>query len=308
MAVADVPPRAASRPPRFFRLRYVAALGILATAYLLTSVLAPTSILEVPLGLVTLFLVPGYAIASLVFGGHPRWPLSLLFAITVGWSVAFNIALGLALLSLGRGLPAVGFALASFGLSGLALAFGGARGLADPRRSAGSPVTAALRFDGYGPGQRAVAGVLLAAIVVVFVAIVYFASVVPPGGALGLGLSLAGANGSTTSLPTAGSAGSSIEVLVTVQNNATAQSLSLVVRSATVGSTPSSYSTVPWGNPIALGNGTEASVAQSLAGSKSTTFPVYFDFAGAGAYTVTVLLENSAGSPFASVTWSLNIT
>jgi uncharacterized membrane protein len=306
MAVATVGSDGAP-PTKFFHRAYLYALTLLGTLYLLTTLLLPTPWVELPLGLVTLFVTPGYAIAAVMFGPRSRWPRSLLFALSVGFSVAFNVALGLGLLALGLGLPALAFAVAAFLVVG-AVAAGWATRRPESAPAAGpSAVSRELGMRGYRPAQRAAAYVLLVTIALVFVGIVYLASVFPANSGPGVALSVYGSNGTPSGLPTVGSTNTTLSVLVAVQNNATAHDFALEVQSAPLGETPPTYHTSPWSTPLELGNDTEYTESVPLAGGQSTTLTVPFQYRMAGNYLVSFELESPSGSVLRTTSFAVDI-
>ncbi|MGI0053018.1 MAG: hypothetical protein ACREC5_06420, partial [Thermoplasmata archaeon] len=153
------PPEPPSGP--FFRPSYLVALIALAAIYLVTSALVPVVWVELPLGILTLFLMPGYAIGSLALRHRNRWPWALKFALVVGWSVAVNVAMGLALLLLHLGLPPVAFGAVALGLLGTAWAVDGSRTGIGPVGASPRGLGRSFRLAGYRPAQRAAAYALV---------------------------------------------------------------------------------------------------------------------------------------------------
>jgi uncharacterized membrane protein len=308
VSTASDPPARGAVPTRFFRRGYLYLLTVLASIYLGVTLLAPTPWLELPLGLVTLFFTPGYAIGCVTFGARSRWPRSLEFALVVGWSVAWNVALGVVLLVLGFGLPAYALALLAWGLV-FAVSLGWTVRPPDvPQGASPSPVAQVLGMSGYSRRQRAGAYVLLAGIVSVFLVILYLASVFPVNTGPALTLSIGGANGSTGTLPTGGPTNTTLEIWVSVQNNATVQEFTLAVQTATVGSSPTSYRSVAWSTPLRLANATQSEQTLNLTSSQATTVPVSFEYPIAGHYALAFLLYDSHGALVRSASWTVLIS
>lgn len=297
----------APAPAPFFRLSYLYALAAVETLYLFVAALDPRSWLELPLGLVTLFVAPGYAIGTLVLSPRPRIPRSLTFALVVGWSVAVNVGVGILLLVFRLGLPPLVLGGLAFALVGLAAAYTSYRAPPAPGGGALADVGRRLRLTGYRPAQRAVAYALLVMIALVFVAILYLASVFPHA-APGLLFSITGYGGTSANLPPRGAVNTTLTIWVVVQNGPTAQNFSLVLLSASQGTTPPSYRAIPWNLPLTLGDGVSAADPVPLAASQNTTVDVQFEFPQAGTYLLSFLLESPGGSVLRSADWSVTIS
>jgi hypothetical protein len=291
-----------------FQLRYLYLLAALTVVYGLVTLLGPTPWIDLPLGLLTLFVTPGYAIGAVMFGTRSRWPATLQFALLVGWSVAWNVAIGLVLLVFGRGLPASLFAFVALGLIGVASLYWARHHPGSPPSPAGSRVPAALRLTGYTPAQRTAAYGLVTAIGLVFAIIIYLASVFPGNAGPGLGFSIAGPDGSASSLPVGGAPNVTLDIQVTIQNNATAQAFTLDVLTATAGSTPTAYESVPWGSPLVLANATQSTKAVDLASAASIVVAVPFEYPVAGHYVLSFLLDNSSGAVERNASWPVDIS
>ncbi len=278
----------------FFRRSYLLVLTVLAIVYLLVTWVLPFGPLEVPLGLLTLLFAPGYAIGSLALGSKPRWPWSLTFAMVVGLSVAFSAAEGLILLELHRGLPPSVFSVVAFALLVVALAADGRELRPTSPGGIGSLLRRELRLPGHSRRQRAVGYSLLVAIVLVLVAIVYFASVFPHDQP-SISLGLSGAGGVGSNLPRSGTVGEVLSVWTYIGNNATPQSLGLTIHSTLVGGTGASGTSVPWILPLSLGANTSANESVTLSPGQSLTVNVSFTFPARGAYIVAFALTTPGG-------------
>jgi uncharacterized membrane protein len=298
---------ATSPPAPYFQLSYLYALTGIQTLYLLVSVLAPRSLLELPLGLVSLFLTPGYAIGALVLGPKTQLSRVLTFALVVGWSVAVNVVVGVILLYFHLGLPPLLLGGSAFALIGAATAVWSYRSARSPERGLFADLSQRLQLTGYRPAQRAAAYTLFGAIVIVVVALVYLATVVP-NAAPGLSFSITGYGGTSANLPPQGTVGSNLAIWVIIQNNATAQSFTLDVRSMIQGTSPGSYQSIPWAIPLMMGNNTSATDSLSFTPSQSTTVPVEFQYSHAGHYLIEFLLKNNDGTVVRSTDWAIVIT
>jgi uncharacterized membrane protein len=290
-------PPSATTPQVFFRRSYLWVLAVLAFAYGFVAVLVPVPAVELPLGLVTLLLTPGYALGAIALGPTTRWPWSLTFAMVVGLSVAFSVLEGLVLLAFHLGLPAAVFAIVSLGLVVIALA---TFPVEAPESAAETRfrhfVAEELRLPGHSPGQRVVAVAILLAIVVVFAGIIYLATVTPnqhPSIQMGI----VGPNGLTSDLPATGVTLVNLTVEVMVGNSPTQQALNLVVLSYRNNTAPTSYSNTAWKLPLALGNNTTSLCAfcVKLTPKATTTVPVIFVFRAPGTYVVVFDLESQSG-------------
>ena len=301
-------PSTAPNPPVFFRRNYLWVLAILAFAYGLVVVLVPVPAIELPLGLLTLLFSPGYALAALALGPTPRWPWTLMFPMVVGLSVAFSVGEGLVLLAFHLGLPAAVFALVSLGLIIIAVAtFPAETPQSASEARFQSFLAEELQLPGHLPGQRVAAVAILLAIVVVFAGIVYLATVTP-NQHLSVSMGIVGPDGFTNGLPTSGVPGGALTVKVTVGNNATQQPLILVVQSAANNTAPSSYKTIPWKVPLALGNNTTSSDTVPLLAKATATVNVTFEFAVQGTYNLYFYLESPIGAILQESSFSTTIT
>ncbi len=315
-AVAQSP---AVSPPQFFRRTYLFVLTLLAGIYTVAAILVPNPWVDVPLGLLTLLFIPGYAIGALAFGARPRWPWSLTFASVVGLSVAFNVAVGLVLLYFSQGLPAPAFGFAALILL-MAASFVWV--LTEPAET-GSRFTGfladQLRLPNHTPAQRAVGYALLVAIVVVLVGIVILATSFPatPGN---LSLGLAGPGGTASDLPVNATTGTNqsgpvyaILLLITNTNVAEKYNLTLYAfHNETVGT---NGTFVPWSTPAAaIGlakDNVRSIVSVDLNASQSFTQKVHFFFVtatGLGDWDFEFKLTNGAGTVLRTASWSMTVT
>jgi uncharacterized membrane protein len=299
----SLPPVAAP----FFRLSYLYVLAGLETVYLFVAALAPRPWVELPLGLLTLLLAPGYAIGALALGPRNRLPRSLTFALVVGWSVAVNVGVGILLLALHEGLPPLVLAGVAFFLVGTAAAYWSYQALQARGARAVSEATQRLQLKGYRPAQRLVAYVLLLLIAVVFVVILYLASVFP-NPAPGLIFSITGYGGTSANLPPRGAVNATLTIWVIIQNGPSAQNYTLVLLSLAQGTAPTSYRSISWAIPLTLGNATSASDPVPLRASQSATVYVEFEFPTPGSYLLQFLLEAPGGTVVRSASWPILIT
>ena len=291
----------------FFRPSYLYLLLVLAAAYIGVTWIRPVVLLSLPLGLLTVLFVPGYAIGALFLGARSRWPWSLTFAVVVGLSVAVSTAEGLVLLALHLGLPSRVFSVVAFVLVGIAL-LDRTRSAEEVRSApSGSDLDAELGLPGHTKGQRVVGYGLLTAILVVFVVILYLASVFP-NDTPSVSLGLSGPDGTAATLPTDGTVGQNLTVLATVGNNATGQVLDLTVRSTLSGSSPTNYTAVPWILPLPLGPNQTSTEPVSLDPGQTVTVQSRFTFPATGSYEVAFLLTNPAGTILVSTSISVSIT
>lgn len=300
VSVPNPPPSAS--PPVFFRRNYLWVLAILAFAYGFVAVLVPIPAIELPLGLLTLLLIPGYALGALALGPTPRWPWTLMLAITVGLSVAFSVGEGLVLLAFHLGLPAAVFAIVSLGLVVIALAtFPSATTQSAADGGFQNYLAGELRLPGHSPTQRVVAAALLLAIIVVFAGIVYL-STVTPNQHPGIQMGIVGPDGLTNDLPSSGSPGANLTVYVTVGNNATQETLNLIVVSTANDTTPSSYTTIGWKLPLVLGaNTTTKPDTVSLSPKSTSSVKVEFTFETSGIYVLLFQLQGYTYQPGATL-------
>lgn len=302
-------------PPQFFRHTYLLLFTVLTGIYAVVSVVAPTPWVELPLGLLTLLFVPGYALGALAFGAKPRWPWSLTFSIVVGLSVAFNVAVGLFLLAFHWGLPPPAFGFASLILlMAASLAWAATRPLETGPRFT-SFLREEARLPGHNPAQRAVSYALLGGIVLALVLIVFVASVFPtPAGNLSLGL--VGPGGSTANLVTNGttavnnSTTPTYTIYIVVGNGATTQQLTLTMLAAINPTNLTHYASVNWSSPtqgVDLANPTQCNVSLNLSASESFTQKVHFFFSAAGQWVLTFDLYDASGTALRTAGWSMSI-
>jgi uncharacterized membrane protein len=296
-----------TEPPRFFRQKILFVLFGLGLLYAAFAFAYPNPWIETPLGLVTLFVTPGYAVGALILGSRPRWAWTLTFVLVVAVSVAINVGVGIILLRLGLGLPATDFAVLSLVLVLLAMFLAGL-----PRTTPGPPrlrpfLKREFLLEGHSRAQRSMAYGLLIAIVFVLVVIIYLASVTPNQGP-GLSFGLIGPGGVTANLPPNGTINSTVQIWIVVGNNGTSQTLTIAVQSVLTGQTPPAYSTTNWTYPIPLGNGVRSSEFLALSPGQSFTIHGRFIFAQGGDYTVTFLMETGKGAVLRSAEWAVNIT
>jgi len=296
-------------PPQFFRRRILLAFLVLALIYAVVTFVVPTYVLELPLGLFTLLLAPGYAVGSLVLGPKPRWAWSLMVPLVVGLSVAINVALGLLLLAAGWGLPPTIFALVSLALLLGATFFWPANAGPEAAPRFRPFLREELSLPGHSPPQRTLAYGLLLAIVFVLVVIIYFASVAPSQTAQ-ITFGITGAGGTNLNLPPHGTLGQNLSIWVLVGNNGSYQQLTVVVESMLNNSTPQLFTTTNWTSPavpLSLGNYVRASDVVLLTPGESLTLKVHFAFAKLGGYNLFFLLETSGGQLLRQASWSLVI-
>lgn len=293
--------------PAFFRARYLYLCTALETIYLFTSTLAPTSWVQVPLGLATLLVVPGYAVGALVLGTRTQLPYLLLFALAVGWSVGINVGVGLLLLLAHAGLPAVVLGAVAFLLSGVATGVWTVRGWSAGPSHTTQTIGRLLRLSGYRPAQRTAAYALFASIVGVLLVTVYLAGVVV-NPTPNLIFSITGYGGTTANLPPFGTVNATLVIWAIIVNGASGQNFTLLVRSTLAGTNPTSYQIIPWTLPLACGNGTEASDSVALAARENATVNVEFQYAQTGDYELDFLLEATGGAVVRSATWAISIT
>ncbi|HKS59884.1 MAG TPA: DUF1616 domain-containing protein [Thermoplasmata archaeon] len=291
--------------PDFFRPDYLFLLAGLSLAFLIVSLVAPTPWLELPLGLVTLLIAPGYAVGSLLFRGRPNLPSPASLAIVVGLSVTLNGLLGIGTLEFHAGVPAPFFAGVAFLLSLLALGV---------RLQSVGPVSGHLRKlierEFYLPGrtrrQRGATYTLLALIAVVLMVIVYL-SLVHPNVHPAVALALAGVGGSVVTLPSEGQVGQVLDLWVTVTNNASAQQLLLVVQSVNESANPVKFNVIAWTLPLHLANATQSSDAFNLQPQQSYTLNLTFSYSYPGTYALSFYLSDSAGTTLRTSALSLQI-
>ncbi|MCI4372835.1 MAG: DUF1616 domain-containing protein [Thermoplasmata archaeon] len=306
-------------PPQFFRRSYLFLLTVLTGVYAVVAVTFPTPWVDLPLGLLTLVFVPGYALGALVFGAKPRWPWSLTFAIVVGLSVAFNVALGLILLAFQLGTPAPAFAFVALVLLMAASVVWVVTQPVETGSRFTNYVSEELRLPGHNPAQRAVAYALLIGVVLVLVLIVFIASIFPtPPGNLSLGIT--GPGGNSSNLLINGTTGTNksgpvYTLYLVVGNNATDQKFVLYMyasinNTVSPNSTNPSWSNASWSNAtraIPLAGPTRANLTLNLNASESLTQKVHFFFSVRGEWVLTFLLSSLSGQVQRTAAWSMNI-
>ncbi|MHB8352750.1 MAG: hypothetical protein ACYDFT_08730 [Thermoplasmata archaeon] len=306
-------PGTVGRPPSsvhapFFRRPHLYVLTALAALYVATSAFLPIVWVQFPLGFLILFIIPGYAIGWLALAPRDRWPWTLTFALVVGWSVAANVAVGILLLVLHLGLPPVVFGGYAFALIEAALVVDIVRGAPAPGPAgAPSPLAASLRLTGYRPAQRVAAYGLLSAILLVIVVIVVLASIFP-NNSPALAFSITGYGGTSANLPPVGTINHTLEIEAIVQNNVTAQSFTLEVRSAIQNASVPYFNVIPWKLPLSLENGTMAIDPVSLTALQTVTVAVVFEFPHAGDFVLQFLLDAPGGAVVGRATWTVAIT
>jgi hypothetical protein len=311
------PPAASPPGAPFYSYGYLALTAALMVIYAIVSYVLPHSVLEIPLGLFALLFAPGYALAAPLFARQPGLSWTVNLPIVVGLSVVFNVLAGIALLLEGPGLTTwisavIDLAAVVFGL----LVFT-AREATDPQP--GTPPSVGedlsrplrslrqrLRLTGYSRGQRAAAVTLLVLIVLVLGFIIYVAAA-QPHEHLAVSFAMSGPGGTVSSLPSTGTNGSVLDVVLTVSNGATAQGLQIYVLSERVPS-HGALTAVTWTQPLPLGNATYSTLILPLGAKQTATVPVMFDLSAAGNYTLTFTLENASGAPIQSFQLPLVIT
>jgi uncharacterized membrane protein len=255
------------------------------------------------LGLFVILIAPGYAVGALLFGRGSRLPWTVHMALIVGLTVVVEASVG-TLYFIG---PPAGPALNVF-LGAMATTLCLVATLIQTARGVNrdlSPLSEKLRrmaaLPGFSSGERVAAYSLFAAILLTFGAIGYLSTVHPGGGPL-LSIAVVGPDGTTNTLPTGGRTNQTLQVIVEVGNDGTAQTLNLTVSSALTGGPGGSGSTIPWTMPLTLGSGTQSSDTVTLAAGASTSIPISFEFANPGAYGVTFTLQAPGGSPLVVAT------
>ncbi|HEV2165598.1 MAG TPA: DUF1616 domain-containing protein [Thermoplasmata archaeon] len=289
----------------FFRSGYLLASALTLLVYLGVLAIAPTPLLEAPLGLYLLLFAPGYALASLLFPGRISLPWPVYFAFSAGLSVSFNILLGLVPLARHAGLPPALFASAAFLVSLVALAVrlqSEGHGVDRLRKTA----SGALGMSGFSRGQRGGAYGLLAATAIVLAVIVFLAAS-HPNVHPGIALALTGPDGTVAALPAGGPIGGVLSVWVTITNNATAQQLVLEVQSLNLSTVQTQFHVVPWTLPLRLANATQSSDAFNLQPDQTYTLNLTFQYSYGGTYSVSVYLADATGTTLRTSAFSVAI-
>lgn len=292
-------------PSDFYRPEYLFGCAALMILYLGVVVIVPTPVLQTPLGIAELLIVPGYAVGALVFPGRSQLPWAASFAIVVGLSVSVNIFLGLAALGFHAGLPAPLFATVASALALLAL---GVRLRQDPLVAGrfGQAVAELGRMPGFTVGQRRAAFGLLGLTTIVLVVIVYLSGV-HPNVHPAVALALEGPGGSVASLPTSGAVNSVLAVWVSVTNGANAEQLLLSVQSVNLTSNPAGYHLVPWTLPLALGNATQSSTEFNLLAGQTYVLNLTFAFSYPGLYGVYLTVADTGGATLRTAALTIQI-
>jgi uncharacterized membrane protein len=304
--------------PLALRLRYLLGLVLLTAIYTVVAAfrLSPEAAvasgfstwIELPLGLLVLLIAPGYGIVTLGAGKRPPWPWYLTLILIVGLSVAFNIAIGLILLSLNYGLPAVVLGLATLLVDAAAAVRAWATPPMAPDTRFESMVRREFRLPGFNPAQRAVAYTFLAAILIVLAGIAYLA-IIQPRNTQDLAFSISGTGGNVTTLPTSGHTGNVLNVSVSIRNGAVAQTWKLELHAVNLTLPGTSFLQVPWGGVLLLGNGgTESSIGIPFNAGQTKTELVGFEFSAPGHYNMNFTLNDLSGSPVRNASFSVSIT
>lgn len=290
----------------FYRPEYLFVCAGLMIVYLAVVVIAPTPLLEVPLGIAALLFVPGYALGALLFPGRSHLPWSASFAIVTGLSVAGNLFVGLGALALHDGLPPPLFATTAAALSLVALAVR----LRDAPQAAGRlrrAVAEIGRMPGFTVGERRAASGLLALTVATLVVIVYLSSVHPNVHPT-VTLALEGPGGSVATIPTQGSVNSVMAVWVAVTNGGTTGQLLLSVQSVNLSASPTGFHLVPWSLPLPLANATQSSTAFNLPASQTYVLNLTFSYAYPGLYGIYLSLAETGGPTERTAALTVQIT
>jgi hypothetical protein len=287
--------------------------------------------LRVPLGLFVLLFAPGYGLAAVLFGTRTTLPWTVLFALSVAFSVVVNVLVGVGLLVASAGLPPTVFGLTAIITLALGLFVVISEGFA--RSSVARPPSTKVQtawgllvrefsLPGFSPGQRAIAYSLLLAIFIILGSLAYAASAPNPTSHPDVVFAVTGPGGSAANLPRTGTisgAGfsSPLTAYVTITNNATAQVFQLHVQSSLSSSATGLQVRTPWSLPLNLSiapltSGTEWFTFLPLQPLQTLTLPVSFVFDQASAaqvpYLVHFILEQSNGVPIRSVGFSVTIS
>ncbi len=281
--------------PTIFRESGLVVVFGLTVLYVAVVLLAPGSVLQIPLGVLELLFAPGYAIAAMVFVRRPLLPPAAEFSVSVGLSVVFNVLIGLLLVLFGAGVEINYLALADVAATLAGLAVYAARGTSPGTHSLSSAIRRELALPSVRPSLRPAVYALLIATLVAFSAVVYVGvsqtSSPPP-----TSLALLGPTGTTSSVPTALVVGQVGLVMVQVQDGYSPGALGLTAAAALVGVVPHNTST-PWSLPLTLYPGTTSTLALTVTYGGETTVNVTFEFPQPGNYTLTFSLGPMAGGP-----------
>jgi len=252
-------------------------------------------------------VAPGYAVAALVFGRRGGLSTAANAAVVVGLSVVVNVGAGLLLLTARIASLAVPLGAVAASLLSIALIVQASE---QPRGQ--EPILAPrlrrqFSHPEFSSAQRLAAYALLAGILVTIGTIGYL-STTGNGGTPTVSLAVVGPNGEATTLPTAGTTYQTLSVELLIQNNATVQSLRLVVNATLLGGPAHPPVNVPWAMPIPLRPGATSSTLLPLTRSQYATVPVSFYFTQTGTYVLGVSLVAPLGGDLRTVTLSESIT
>ena len=285
------------------------ALAITTVLTLVFVVLAEYGVpwILIPFGLFVLFVAPGYGAAAILFGRRPLPSLAVNVAVIVGLSVLINVVVGTLILFLAIAplAPLVG------ALDALVCA--GATTLQSRRPREAIPGEGRRRFrsfwelPGFTRGQRAGAYAFFVAILLTFAAIGYL-STLQPHQAPDLSLGVAGPDGTTSSLPSSGPVNGTLSVTVTIQNNATEQSMVLAVSTSLVGANATHATTVPWKMPLRFGPNETSSEGLQLASGATLSVPISFQFTSSGEYRVLFSLSPPQAASVRTASITVDIT
>lgn len=295
-----------STGPQFYRHDALLVGMALAIAYLVVVSAKVGGVPEAVLGVAALFFLPGYAVASLLFGERSGLiPLGDL-AVTVGFSVIFNGLVGLLLLALNQGLDSFWLAVGVAAVCVLAAGVGGFRVERPGASSIGAYIRRELTLADAPRSVRRVALVLVVAILVATGGLFYVASLHPTE-VLTAQMLLAPAS-NDSSVPSSGAAGQVLAVQAEIVDGPPGGNLTLVVV-ATAGGSPAggNVSLVGWNLPLHLSAGVESLDPLEVGPSGTSTVYVSFEFAIAGNYSIEFGLTSDGGGSLDTVTLPLAI-
>jgi uncharacterized membrane protein len=281
---------------RIYDAKFLMVATILCGGYTIAALLFG-GIVQFVLGLFVVLAAPGYAASALLFGRGSRLPLSVHIALIVGLTVVIEVSVGILYYAGSHGILALNAALGLLAtvLCLVATLVQGDRGVALALAPVSGAIRKAVELRGFSSGQRAVAFALFAAILVTFGVIGYLSTIHPDGQPL-LSIAALGPDGTTSTLPIGGSPNQTLEVIIAIGNDATAQSLNLSVQSALSGSSESIGSTISWTMPLHLASGTQSSDTFTLAAGATESIPITFLFSVPGDYAVTFTLQAPGGA------------
>jgi hypothetical protein len=281
---------------RIYDVKALSAATLLCAAYLLVE-LTVGGVAQLALGLFVILLAPGYAVAALLFGAGSRLPWTVHLAVIAGLAVVVEASAGIIFFAGNHGGLTLNLLLGglAYFLCLSATLIQWQRGMAQELSPIWGRLRRNLSLPGFSSGQRVAAYSLLAAILLTFGVIGYVSTIHPDGQPV-VTIAVFGPNGETSSLPTGGSINETLNVIVQIGNDDTAQLLNLTVLSALTGSSGGPPSIVGWTMPLHLGSDTRTSEAVFLAAGASQTIPISFSFAESGVYTVTLTLEPPGAS------------